>query len=143
MIRYLLDTSCLVAAVCSWHEHHAATAADMARRASAGQTLVLAAPSLVEAYAVLTRLPPPHRLTPADAWALIDGNWRRTRLTALSANEYRRTLRAVVADDVRGGPTYDAVIAACARKARVTELVTWNVAHFERVAGDLSIVAPA
>ena len=139
----MLDTSCLVAAVCSWHEHHAATAADIARRASARQTLILAAPSLVEAYAVLTRLPPPHRLTPVDAWSLIDGNWGVTRLTALSANEYRRTLRAVVTDDVRGGQTYDALIAACARKARVAELVTWNVAHFERVTGDLAVVSPA
>ena len=25
MTRFLPDTSCLVAAVCSWHEHHAAT----------------------------------------------------------------------------------------------------------------------
>ena len=142
MIRYLLDTRCLVAAVCSWHEHHAATAADIARRHRARQRVVLAGPSLAEAYAVLTRLPPPHRLSPGDAWAVIDGNWSDAAVASLSEHEWRITLRAAVAADVRGGQTYDAVIAACARKARVAELVTWNLAHFVRVAADLSVVAP-
>ena len=54
--RFLPDTSCLVAAVCSWHEHHQATSAELSRRVEHGEVLVLAAPALVEAYAVLTRL---------------------------------------------------------------------------------------
>src|SRR6184192_3362205 len=62
--RFLLDTSCLVAAVCSWHMHHEATAAEISRRLSRGEEPVMAAPALVEAYAVLTRLPAPHRLLP-------------------------------------------------------------------------------
>lgn len=142
MTRYLLDTSCLVAAVCTWHEHHEATAADIARRRALGQQLVLAAPSLVETYAVLTRLPPPHRLGAADAWALLDGNWRDVNVAALTARESWKIVGAAAAGDIRGGQTYDAVIAACARKAHVAELVTWNLAHFGRVKGDLTIVAP-
>src|SRR5439155_4456381 len=61
------DTSCLVAAVCAWHEHHAAAAREIERRLAAGEPMIVAAPALVESYAVLTRLPPPHRLRPADA----------------------------------------------------------------------------
>ena len=59
MRRFLPDTSCLVAAVCWWHENHAATAQELARRARPREEMVMAAPALVEAYAVLTRLPPP------------------------------------------------------------------------------------
>ena len=36
---------------------------------------MVAAPALVEAYAVLTRLPPPHRLSPADALALLEADF--------------------------------------------------------------------
>ena len=142
MTRYLLDTSCLVAAVCTWHEHHDATVADIVRRTNARHQLVLAAPSLVETYAVLTRLPPPHRLTAADAWTLLDANWRRSTVVALTASDTWNLLRQNAAEQVAGGLTYDAVIAACARKARVEALVTWNVAHFERVSGDLVVTSP-
>ncbi len=48
MISYLLDTSCLVAAVCAWHRHHDATRREIERRDTAGEKLVLAAHSLAE-----------------------------------------------------------------------------------------------
>ena len=65
----------MVAAVCSWHEHHSQAAAEIDRRLDRGEQLCTPAPALVEAYAVLTRLPPPHRLSAADAWALVEGNF--------------------------------------------------------------------
>jgi predicted nucleic acid-binding protein len=49
------DTSVVVAAFASWHEHHAA-----ARRALDGG-LRLIEHCALETYSVLTRLPPPHR----------------------------------------------------------------------------------
>ncbi len=39
--------------------------------------MLLPAPALVEAYAVLTRLPPPHRLSVPDALALLEANFIR------------------------------------------------------------------
>ena len=71
MSRFALDTSCLVAAACSWHDHHEATIADLDSRLDAGATPVSLAPVLVESYAVLTRLPLPHRLSPGDAHELL------------------------------------------------------------------------
>ena len=44
---------------------------------SEARVLAVAAHALVETYAVLTRLPAPHRLAPADAWTLIDTNFAR------------------------------------------------------------------
>jgi predicted nucleic acid-binding protein len=137
---YLLDTNCLVAAVCSWHGHHEATRREIERRYAAGETPVLSAHSLAEAFSVLTRLPEPHRLSPEDALALIEANWRETRLVALTALDYRVTLRRCRDASLGGGAVYDALIAACARKARVSTLVTWDVADFERFLEDKPMV---
>lgn len=72
MTRFVPDTNCMIASVCTWHEHHERTAAEIDRRLERSETLFVAAPALVEAYAVLTRLPPPYRLSPADALALVE-----------------------------------------------------------------------
>jgi predicted nucleic acid-binding protein len=133
---YLLDTSCLVAAVCAWHRHHDATRREIERRDAAGENLVLAAHSLAEAFSVLTRLPEPHRLRPDDALALIEANWGETRLVALAAGDYRATLRRCRDAGIGGGSVYDALIAACAFKARVATLVTWDREGFERFLED-------
>src|SRR5687767_1526011 len=56
---FSLDTSCIVAAVCTWHEHHDAAVKEIGRRLEDGESLAVPAPALIEAYAVLTRLPAP------------------------------------------------------------------------------------
>ena len=107
--------------------------------------MVVAAPALVEAYSVLTRLPAPHRLSPDVAGHLVDSNFvRGITCVALSAAEYRTLLRTAPADGVAGGRVYDAVIAQCARSARVRTLLTFNASHFAPFSGpDLAIVVPA
>lgn len=140
MTSYLLDTSCLVAAACGWHRHHDATRREIGRRDAAGEKLVLAAHSLAEAFSVLTRLPEPHRLRPDDALALIEANWGKTRLVALEAPDYRAALRRCRDVGIGGGAVYDALIAACALKARVRTLVTWDLKGFERFLEDEPVV---
>jgi hypothetical protein len=49
----------MIAAVCGWHEHHSRALDEIERRFGRREALVAAAPALVEAYAVLTRLPAP------------------------------------------------------------------------------------
>ena len=113
-----LDTSCLIALVCDWHEHHSATLASVEGRLEAGTRLALAAPALVETYSVLTRLPAPQRLSPADALHLLAQNFEdKADSVALGADEYWSLLRRGPTTGVHGGRIYDAVIAACARKA--------------------------
>jgi predicted nucleic acid-binding protein len=129
-MRVVLDTNCLVAAALPQHEHHETTVADLARRRAAGHTFVMAAPAVLEAYAVLTRLPPPHRLAPADAIAVLDRNWSAGESVALNAAETWKVLRQRATTGVAGGRIYDGVIAACARKSKADEILTWNVRHF-------------
>jgi predicted nucleic acid-binding protein len=121
----------MVAAVCSWHTHHEATVAEISRRLSKGEEPVMAAPALVEAYAVLTRLPAPHRLLPTDALALLEANFiARRQVVALDGRAYTDLLHGAPELGIEGGRTYDAVIAHCAIRARAADLLTWNEEDF-------------
>jgi len=140
--RYLCDTSVLVATVCSWHEHHVRSLAEIERRERAAEELVLSSHSLAEAYAVLTRLPAAHRLRSADAIALLESNWRETPAVHLTVDEIWRALRKAQRRGVIGGQTYDILIAASALKAGATTIITWNERHFASSAREIDIVVP-
>lgn len=133
----------MVAAVCTWHEHHAAAAASIERRLARGDRLAIAAHALVETYAVLTRLPAPHRLAPADAWALVKANFvKPATVIALTGAAHASLLEGLAAAGISGGRTYDSLIAASARQARVSALLTFNPRHFDPPPDGVAIVQP-
>ena len=141
---FAVDSSCMVAAVCSWHERHAAALSGIQRRLDRGEHLVVAAHALVETYAVLTRLPAPHRLAPSDAWTLVDGNFAApSRIVTLSAAAHVRLLGRLAAAGTAGGRTYDAVIAECASRAKVDALLTFNPRHFDPSPRGVAVVVPS
>lgn len=142
MTRYLCDTNGLIASVCDWHEHHDRTHAEFQRRGRAQEELVLAAHSLAEIYAVLTRLPPPRRLRGEDALTLIEGNWSDTPTVHLTARETWEALRTAERRNVRGGQMYDALIATAALKAGASAILTWNHRNFAPFVGDIRIESP-
>lgn len=143
MARVALDSSCMVAAVCSWHEHHRAALSEIQRRLDRGERLAVAAHALVETYAVLTRLPAPHRLAPTDAWTLVDANFARPAgVVTLSASAHVRLLGRLAAAGISGGRTYDAVIAECASQGRADVLLTFNPRHFEPAPRGVQVVVP-
>jgi len=129
-MRYLPDTSCLIALLCHWHERHAITLKEMNHRIRAGDTAVLSAHSLVESFAVLTRLPYPYRLSGRDAWELLDANFSKSELVSLTPRQYWGVLKTCRDSGISGGQIYDGVIAACARRAKAKILLTWNPDHF-------------
>lgn len=145
MPAFLPDASCMIAAVCGWHEHHERAAAEIERRLRCGETMVVAAAALVEAYAVLTRLPSPHRLAPETALELLEASFLSgRRLLALDGPGYRTLLQQAPGRGISGGRTYDAVIEACARRGRVATLLTFNLGDFSSFAdASLAIVTPA
>jgi predicted nucleic acid-binding protein len=144
MPRCLPDSSVMVAALCAWHEHHAAAVAELDQRLGTGTQLVAAGPAMVETYAVLTRLRAPYRQSASDAQALtarsfLDG----TELVALEGAPYRDLLDRALVLGVIGGQVYDLVIAECARQAGVDALLTFNARHFRRLADRaIDIVIP-
>jgi len=140
---FALDTSCMVAAVCAWHEQHTAAAAEIGRRLERGERLAVSAQALAETYAVLTRLPAPHRLSAGDAWSLVEANFVEGRkVVALDSAGYVTLLRELAKRGVGGGRTYDAVIAACAREAKAGALLTFNRRHFEPSPEGVTVVEP-
>ena len=137
-----VDTSVLVAALLAWHESHEA-ARDSLLDVLHG-ALVVPAPALAEAYAVMTRLPAPHRVSPADACELLSGSLeRRAKVVGLSEKETWRFLHRNVSRSVAGGSTYDALILACARKGGAQRVLTLDRRDFLRLAtGEIEVVAP-
>jgi predicted nucleic acid-binding protein len=134
----------MVAAVCMWHEHHEQAAAEIEWRLARGETQVVAGPALVETYAVLTRLPSPHRLSAQDAYTLLEANFLGGGdLATLDGATYRTLLSRAPAEGISGGQTYDAVIAECGVAAGADTLLTFNARHFQRLSGrGLAIVVP-
>src|SRR5919198_1483569 len=110
-----VDSSVVIAAFASWHEHHA-----VARKALAGRPRLIAH-AAVESYSVLTRLPPPHRAQPSIVHAFITERFAEPFLT-LSEAGYQELLATVAASQILGGPAYDALIAFTAAEHRATLL---------------------
>jgi len=85
----------------------------------------------LEFYAVSTRLPQEVRLSPPDAWRLLDEEiLSRFEVRQLPDDHSRSFLHAAADDRLVGGRIYDAHIAEIARVARVPVVVTDNVRHF-------------
>lgn len=110
------DTSVVVAAFATWHEHH-----DVARRAlDAGLDLI--EHCALETYSVLTRLPPPHRTSGSVVLEFIDARFPRPFLRLKEA-AFRNFLLGLADRAINGGGTYDALVAATAA-AHDVELMT-------------------
>jgi predicted nucleic acid-binding protein len=139
---FVPDASCMVAAICAWHQHHERARKEIEGRLRAGETLVSIGHALIETYSVLTRLPPPHRLSPEDARNMIAVSFERG-VTVVGADHrlYRRLLAQAPESGTSGGRIYDALITACARKAGPAVLLTFNVRHFEGLDGNGLIIA--
>lgn len=123
-----VDTSVVVAAFATWHESHRMAARIVTEHPR------LPAPVALEAYAVLTRLPPPHRAEGAIASGFLAAAFPDGSLSHPAAAGPR--LVAELAElEIVGGASYDAVIAMIARE-HGCELVTLDRrahATYERV----------
>jgi len=130
-----LDTSVIVAALLGWHEsHEPALRALVAAGASRGGRLLVPAPALVEAYAVMTRLPTPHRLAPSDALDLLAGSFHhKSVVVSLAETETWRFLHEAAGHGIAGGRVYDALIVRCALKGGAARLLTLDRRDFERL----------
>lgn len=96
------DTSVVIAALSPWHDHHDEAQRALARRVTA------VAHVIAESYSVLTRLPEPFRMTPAEA---ADGLRQRfTSVIGLPDSVAQSLPGQLAAAGVSGGSVYDAVV---------------------------------
>jgi predicted nucleic acid-binding protein len=141
--RTATDSSVLVAALASWHESHAKALRALETAMAKGSALVVPADALLETYAVLTRLPAPHRISPAIALELLRESFRNVEVVALDSSETWGLLEGCAAGLVAGGTVYDARIVVAAVKGRSDRILTLNARHFERLAPTgLEVVVP-
>jgi predicted nucleic acid-binding protein len=139
---WAVDSSALVAALLTWHGHHEAALQRIDNLLASGHELVLPLHSLIETYSVLTRLPSPHRLSPFAAVQLLEAQRTSFRLVGLSNDDGWAFIHGLGQSGTHGGRTYDALIAASARKGGATRILTLNSRHFEELDPELEVVVP-
>jgi predicted nucleic acid-binding protein len=135
----------LVAAFVAKHSSHQSALHAIQRLLTENHQIVVAAHTIVELYAVLTRLPVRPRIRPVTAAKLIKENvLQRSELITLVADKYELFVAHCAANDIRGGTTYDALIVFTGIAAGVDRILTANVKNFQRVAGKLSamVISP-
>jgi predicted nucleic acid-binding protein len=101
------DTSVAVAGFARWHEWHAAA------RAALREGAQLVAHSALETFSVLTRLPPPNRVSGAVVRDYLERSFPESYLT-LRTRDQRSLVGRLVELELAGGAVYDALIALTA-----------------------------
>jgi predicted nucleic acid-binding protein len=105
----LVDTSVAVALSVADHTHHEAVF-----KALSGRRLGLAGHAAFETYSVLTRMPPPARLTPAAAGRVLHINFPHSRF--LGPRSAAELLASLPGHGLAGGSVYDALVGAVAKE---------------------------
>jgi hypothetical protein len=105
-----VDTSVAIAGLASWHASHEAAREVLLDRPG------LPAQCALETYSVLTRLPPPNRLTPPTVSALLTARFGDEYL-GLSPADVVALLRDLAAEGIGGGAIYDGLVAMTAARA--------------------------
>jgi predicted nucleic acid-binding protein len=108
------DSSVVVAAIAPWHAAHR-----QARAALAGMDARLPAHAAIETTSTLSRMPEGKRISAALVLEALRRDFPKAWL-ALSAKDQRSYLEKAVANELRGGALFDALIAAAAAKHGAT-----------------------
>jgi predicted nucleic acid-binding protein len=135
-VKAFFDTSVLVAAVLASHEYHDRSLAVFAE--TDRKTGCCGAHTLAELYATLTRIPGKQRIASDQALLFLDEVEERLELLYLNAREYRLAINQAAHYGVLGGTVYDALLGQCALKAGATRILTWDVAHFQRLGPEIA-----
>jgi predicted nucleic acid-binding protein len=135
-LKSFFDTSVLIPVFLEDHLHHDRSFA--AFSAADRNSSCCAAHSLAEVYATVTRLPGKQRLSGDQAVLFLEDIHAQLTLVSLDGDEYLDTVRHAAANEIVGGMLYDALLAACALKAKAQFLYTWDVQHFKRLGPEIS-----
>jgi len=135
-VRSFFDTSVLVPVFAPGHEHHERSLSVFS--AADRNSGYCGAHSLAEVYSSLTRLPGKYRAAPEQALMCLDTIGERLNLIALEVAEYISAIRDLAGLGVEGGAVYDALLGACAIKAKADILYTWNTRDFQRLGSTVS-----
>ena len=137
-MKYLLDTSILIAASVQSHKNHI-PALDWLKKAKANEIeAFVSSHSILETYSVLTRAPFQPRITPEQAGNIITTNILPiVKLVSISENDYIQLIMDLSNNHLAGGVVYDGLILYAAHKHSISHILTSNKKDFERLANEL------
>ena len=137
-MKYFLDTNVLVAACLAEHEHHARALPVVQTIHEGNAEGFVSAHSLLETYAILTRLPRVPRISSIQASTLIADNIvKHFSVVALTGKEYSELSLKFGQNNIVGGKAYDVLHLTCAEKCGADRIYTFNVRDFVQLAGQL------
>lgn len=144
-MKIYIDTNIVVADAIGDHTHNANASSLFQEIRSRRWTPVISAHGLAEAYSTLTGTPFRPRISPAEAWQIIEENVLASfEIESLTRSDYTRIIRESAALGWTGGRIYDSIHVHAARKAGCSRIYTFNVQDFRQLAPDLldRIMAP-
>ena len=128
-----IDTNVVIASLLAWHEFHNRAKSALAGARGRGERLILPLPVMVQAFTIMTRLPPTHGLPPGQARDAMRASFREAaEVVAPSADSGWRLLDDAIALRVQGGGLFDFQILECAAAAGATRLLTFDADDFRR-----------
>ena len=114
----------------TWHEAHDRAFRALSTLLAERTPIVLPLPSLLEAHAILTRLPSEHRLAPADAADLLRGSLEdRCHLVSVPTQRGWTLLDQMVTGSLAGSAVFDAAVLECARAGGADRVFTLQPAE--------------
>ncbi len=140
----LVDTSVLVAASIDTHPHFEASQLVIKKLSNQSRKPLVATHCLAEFFATLTSLPLDEPVTPRQAQELVRQNiLRRFEVVPLEQEQYEKAMNRVAERSMKSGAIFDALILQAAIKRKATNVITWDLRHFAKLAGgDIHVVAP-
>jgi predicted nucleic acid-binding protein len=142
-VRIGVDSSILIAAMHANHPMHA-VAVGWLTPALRKHDLVVADHTVLECYAVMTRLPGTWRVTGDEANHLIRSTvMSNMEIFGFAPKTLSDCLEKMAANHVVGGKTYDAFIVETLKQAGTAKIATFNPSHFSAVAGKIAVFDPS
>ncbi len=137
-----VDSCILIAGVHGNHPFHAVAVDWLINNLSLNE-LIVTHHSILETYAVLTRLPGELRITGAEAKQLLETSIRpNMQITTFSASSMWDFIDTFVNQGAIGGRSYDAFIAEILIKFGADAIATFNSTHFMSLSTDLTVIDP-
>jgi predicted nucleic acid-binding protein len=134
MNRYF-DTSVLIQALVDQLPEHERALTQYTDALETPKQTFISSHSIAECYATLSALPLKRRITPYEAFQLVEESiLSRVQVIELSRSDYQQAMKKVLAANLGSGAVYDAIHLVSAEKASCNQIFTFNLKHFRPLA---------